>query len=168
MFSILARILPFSGTRLDSFIFRYSHWFDPFPVVVGTIFRYSHGIYLLLVLARILPFFDIHSKSTLFRYSQGQVFITGTNFTFFGNSPGFFHFSVFTPIRPLSGTRRDTFSKHSRFLPFYRYSPGIFYFSVLTLIRPFSGTRRDNFSILARILPFPDTRPDSTIFRYSH
>ena len=26
----------------------------------------------------------------------------------------------------------------------------------------------DRFSVLARILPFPGTRPDSTIFRYSH
>ena len=32
----------------------------------------------------------------------------------------------------------------------------------------FLGTRRDSFSILGRILPFPGTRPDSTIFRYSH
>ena len=34
-------------------------------------------------------------------------------------------------------------------------------------IRPFFGTRWDSFSILGGILPFPDTRPYSTIFRYS-
>ena len=49
-----------------------------------------------------------------------------------------------------------------------QYSPGFNHFSVLTLIRLFSGTRRDTFSILARLLPLPSTRPDSTIFRYSH
>ena len=65
-FSILARILPFPGTLPNSTIFRYSHWFDPFPVLVRTIFRYSHGFYLFPVLARILSYFGIHIDSTIF------------------------------------------------------------------------------------------------------
>ena len=95
-FSILTRILPISCIRLDSSIFRYSHWFGPFRIHVWTLF-------------------DTRTDST-----------------------------------------------------FSRYSPGFFNFSVLTLIRPFLVTRWDNFSILARNLPFPGTRPDSSIFRYSH
>ena len=62
-FSVLARILPFPGTRSDSTIFRYLlgstifqywHWFYLFPVLAPTVFWYSHGFYLFPVLARIL------------------------------------------------------------------------------------------------------------------
>ena len=85
-FSVLTLIRPFSGTRRDSFsilvlillfpstrpystIFRYSHRFDCFPVLVGKFFRYSLGFYLFPVLARIPPFFGTHTDSTLFRNS---------------------------------------------------------------------------------------------------
>ena len=65
-FSILARILPFPSTLPDSTIFRYSHSFDPFPVLVRTIFRYSHGFYPFTVLNRILLFLGTHIDSTIF------------------------------------------------------------------------------------------------------
>ena len=42
--SILPQIVPFPGTCPDSTIFRYSQRFNPFPVLVGTVFRYSHGM----------------------------------------------------------------------------------------------------------------------------
>ena len=65
-FTILARILPFPSNLPDSTIFRYSHTFDPFPVLVRTIFRYSHGFYLFPVLNRILLFFTTHNDSPFF------------------------------------------------------------------------------------------------------
>ena len=165
-FSILVRILPFPGTRLDSTFFLFSDRFDPFPVLVGTVFRYSYAFY-------------------LSQYSSG-----------------FYHFSVLTQIRPFAGTPQDSFSilvrilafpdtrpdstifRYShRFDPFRyslgqffdtrtdstfsRYSPGFDHISVLTHIRPFFGTRWDSFSILVRNISFPGTRPDSTIFQYS-
>ena len=37
-FSILVPILPFPGTRPDSTILRYSHRFDPFSILAGTVF----------------------------------------------------------------------------------------------------------------------------------
>ena len=51
-FTILERILHFPGTRPDSVIFRYSHRFDPFSVLVGT-------------------FFDTRTDSTFAWYSPG-------------------------------------------------------------------------------------------------
>ena len=44
--SVHARILPFLGTRPDSTIYRYSHSFYRFSVLVRTDFLYSHGFYL--------------------------------------------------------------------------------------------------------------------------
>ena len=52
-FSVLALIPPFPGTRRNSIIFRYSHRFYHFSVLVRTIFRYSHGFHFFPVLARI-------------------------------------------------------------------------------------------------------------------
>ena len=92
----LARILPFPGTRPDSTIFRYSHRFDPFPVLVGTVLEYSHGFYLFPVHAPILSFFGTPTDSTLFQYSLGKFFDTSTDSTFSPYSPGFYRFSVFS------------------------------------------------------------------------
>ena len=116
--SILARILPFPGTRPDSTIFPYSHCIDPFPVLVGRIFQYLHGFYLFPVLIRILPFFGTHTHSTLFQYSPGHFFDTRTDSTFSRYSPRFYHFWVLTLIRPFSYTCPDTFSILARILPF--------------------------------------------------
>ena len=80
--SILERILPFPGIRPDSIMFRHSHRFDPFSVLVGTVFPYSNGFHLFQVLARILSFFGTHTDSTLFRYSSEQFFDTRTDSTF--------------------------------------------------------------------------------------
>ena len=146
LFPVLARILPFFGThtnstlfryslgqifdtrtdstffgyltRPDSSFFRYSHRFDPFSVLVGTIFLYLHGFYLFLVFSPILPFLSTHTDSTLFRYSPWTFFDTSTDSTFWRYSPGFYHFSVLTLIRPFSGTRRDNFMTLARMLPF--------------------------------------------------
>ena len=92
-FSILARILPFPGTRPDSTIFRYSHRFDPLQVLAGNVFRYSHGFYLFPVLARILPIFVTHTDSTFFKYSAGKFFDTLMDSTFSLYSPAFYQFS---------------------------------------------------------------------------
>ena len=45
----------------------------------------------------------------LFRYSPGQFFNTRRDSTFSRYSPGFYHFSVLTQIRPFFDTRRDIF-----------------------------------------------------------
>ena len=96
----------------------YLYYFRPFPVLVGTIFRYSHGLYFFPVLTRILRIFDTHTDSTLFGYSPGQFFYTRTDPTFSRYLPGFYHFSVLTQIRTFSGTHRDSFSILDCILPF--------------------------------------------------
>ena len=120
-FSVLARILPFPATRPYSILFQNWPWFYLFLVLVRTVFRYSHGFYHFMVLTLILLFF---------RYSSEQFF----------------------------GTRMDS--------TFFRYSPGFYHFRVLTLILPFFDTRLNSFSVHARILPFHGTRRHSIIFRY--
>ena len=109
-------------------------------MLVGTVFRYSHGFYLFPVLARILAFSGPDTDSTIFRCSWGQFFGTRMDSTFSRYSPGFYRFQVLTLILPFFGTRQESFSVLARIL----------HFPVLALILPFSG---------------PDT--DSTIFRYS-
>ena len=88
-FSILARILPFTDSRPDSTIFRYSDRFHPLLVLAGTVFRYSYGFYLFPVLAPILSFSGTDRDSSIFRYSFGQFFGTRTDSTFSRYSPGF-------------------------------------------------------------------------------
>ena len=117
-FLTLARILPFPRTRPDTTGFRYTHRFDPFPVLVGTTFGYSHGFYLFPVLARILPFFGTLIDSTLFRYSWEQFLDTCTVSTFSRYTPRFYHFSVLPQNRPFPGTGGDSFWLHARILPF--------------------------------------------------
>ena len=138
-FSILVRILHFSGSRPHFTIFRCSHRFDPFLVLVGTVFRYSHGLY-------------------LFWYSLEHFFDTQRDLPSPGNLPDstIFRYSHrFDPFPILAGT-------------VFRYSQGFYLFPVLARILPFLVTCRDSFSILVRILHFSGTRSDSTIFRHSH
>ena len=149
---------PIFDTRPDFTIFRYSHWFDPFPVLAHTVFRYSHRFYLFLEFTPIFPFLGTHTDSTLFRYSPRMFLDTHTDSTIFRYSHWFHPFPVLARI----------IFRYPHIFSLYRYSPGFYHFSVLTLIRPFFGTRPDSFSILARILLFSSTRPDFTIFRYSH
>ena len=116
----------------------------------------------------------------LFRsYSLGLFFDTRTVATFLGYSPGFYHFSVPTLIKPFFGTRPECFSILARILPFqgmrpdstiflyshtdssfFRHSPGLFF-----------DTRTDStfseywpgfyhFSVLTLNRPFSGTRPD--------
>ena len=132
------------------------------------LFRSSYRFYSFPVLARILLFFGTHTDSTIFRYSRGEFFDTRWDSTFSRCAPGFYHFLVLTQIRPFSSTRRDSFFYTWRDSTFSRYLPGFYHLWVLTLIRPFSGIHWDKFSILARNLPFAGTRPDSTIYQYSH
>ena len=92
-------------------------------------------------------------------------------------SHGFYLFPVLARILPFFGTHTDStlfgyspgqfFDTRTDSI-FSRYSPGFYHFSVHTQIRHFSVNRGDSFSILVPILAFPDTRPDCTIFRYSH
>ena len=137
-FSTLARILRFLGTRPDSIIFRYSHRFDRFPVLVGTAFGYSHGFYIFPVLLGMLLFFGTPTDSTLFWHSSGKFFHTRTDSTFSWYSSGCYHFSVLPQIRPFSGTRGDSFW-------------------LLARILHFPGTRRDAtiFRYSHRFDPFP-------------
>ena len=146
-FSTLARILSFLGTHPDSPIFRYSHRFDPFSVLVGTVFRHSYGFYLFPVITQIWPFSGTRQDNLL----------------------------IIAQILPFPGTPPDStiFQYWHRFDPFlvlavtvFRHSHRFYLFPVLTQIRPFSGTHWDSFSIIAQILPFPGTLPDSAIFRY--
>ena len=87
-------------------------------MLVGTVFRYSHGFYLFPVLARILPFSGTDTDSTIFRYSSGQFFGTRKDSTFSRYSSGFYRFQVLTLILPFFGTRWDSFSVLARILAF--------------------------------------------------
>ena len=101
--------------------------------------------------------------------------------TFSRYSPGFYHSSVLTQIRPFSGTRRECFLMLARILLFFNTPPDSTIFQYSDRFDPFPlftgkdfrcshgfylfpGTHLDIFSILARIVPFPGTHPDSTIF----
>ena len=146
-FSILTRILPFFGTRLDSIIFQCSHLFDSFQVLAATLFPYSHGFCLFPILARIISFFGAHTYSTLFGYSGRQFFDTHTDSAFCWYSLGLYHFSVLTLIRRFSGTRPDSFSILARILSFFGTCPDDIIFRSSHLF--------DAFSVLA-----------PTVFRY--
>ena len=148
----------FVDTRTDSTFsrysprfshFRYSQRFNLFSVLVGKVFRHSHGFYLFPVLTRIMPFFETHTDSTIFRYSPGEFVDTRTHSTFSRYSLGFCHFSILTQIRPFFDTLRDSFSTLARILPFPGTDPDytIFWYS----------QRLDLFSILG-----------GTVFRHSH
>ena len=157
----------FLDTRTDSTFSRYSPGFCHFliltqirPFSITRRERFS-------ILARILPFPDTHPDSTIFGHSikfdhfpvlTGTVFNTRGDSTYSWYSPGFYHFSVPTKIRPFSDTRLDSFSILAWILPFLVLAWNFFRYSHRFYLFP----------ILARILPFPSTRPDSTIFWYSH
>ena len=132
---VLARILPFViintdgklfrdssgqffGIRTDSTRSRYWPGFYHFSVLAGTVFRYSHGLYLFPVIVQILPFFGTHTGSTLFRYLRGQFFDTRTDCTFSGTRPN--KFSILTRILPFPGNRPNStiFRYSHRFDPF--------------------------------------------------
>ena len=111
--------IPFPNTDLDPAIFLYLHRFDPLSILVGIVFRHSHGFAFSRYRPSILPFFGTHTYSTLFRYSPGQIVDSRTDSTFSRYSPGFYHFSVLTQIRPFFGNRGDSFSILVRILPFF-------------------------------------------------
>ena len=70
---VLARILPFFG------IHTYGNLFKDSPSLAQSVFRYSHGYYLIPVFARILPLLRIHTPRILFWDSSGQFIRTRTN-----------------------------------------------------------------------------------------
>ena len=139
LFPVVARILPFFGTHTDSTLFWYypGQFFD--TRTDSTFSRYSPGIYHFSVFTQIrtffgtrrdsfsipvpiLPFPGTHSDSAIFRYSHRfdpfrysprLFFDTRTDSTFCRYSPGFYHFSVLTQIRPFSGTRQDKIGRAS-------------------------------------------------------
>ena len=122
-FSVIARILSFSGTcpilsfsgtDPDSIIFRYS---------CGQFFDTSTDSYLFPVLARILSFFGTNPDSTIFLYSSEKFFDTSTDSTLSRYSLGFYHFRVLTLILPIFGTCSNGFSVIARILPFPGTSP---------------------------------------------
>ena len=133
-------MLPFFGSHTDSNIF---------PVLLGTVFRYSYGFYLFPVLAWILQYFGTQIDSILFRYSRGQFLDTRTDSTFSRYSSGFYHFSVLTQI-----------------LIFFRFSSG--QFCDTRTDSTFSGTRLDStiFRYSDRFDPFPVLA--GIVFRYSY
>ena len=162
-FSILARILPFFGTRLD-----------PFPVLVQILpfFRYEPehfpgtSLNTFPVLARILPFSS--TRPDPFRYSpEFYLFLVLTQ-TLSWYSPWFYPFPVLAQTlfrylpKHFSCTGLDHFS--GTHLDPFRYSPGYDLFLVLTRTLPFSSTCPDTIlfvlhsSVLAQIW---------SIFRYS-
>ena len=150
-FSALTQILPFSDTRWDGFSI--PGRILPFPGTRpdSTTFRYSHRFDLFPVLAL-----------TVFRYSH--------RFCLF---PEFFHYSVLTQIRPVSGTSQDNFSILARILHFpaarpdsttFRHSHRFYPFMILagTIFRYLDGFYL--FPVLALILPLFGTHTDSTYF----
>ena len=62
-FSILARILPFS-------------------VLIWTVFRYTHGIFLFREHSRIIPFFDTCTDSTIFGTHMDSFSVLARNLSF--------------------------------------------------------------------------------------
>ena len=62
-FSILARILPFS-------------------VLIWTVFRYLHGIFLFREHSRIIPFFDTRTDSTIFGTHMDSFSVLARNLSF--------------------------------------------------------------------------------------
>ena len=146
--SVLARILPFSDTRLDTTL-PGTHP-DPFSILARILPS--------PVLARILPFSGTHTDSTLFRYSPGQFFDTRTDSTFTRYSSGFHHFPVLTLILPFFSVLVRTVIRLS-----YRF----YLFPVPARIRPFSDTHTNStiFRYLSR--QFFDTRTNSTFSLYS-
>ena len=112
MIIVLYSILAFDNPDADC---RYSHGFY--------LLRYLHVFYLFPVLGQILPFFVTNTDSTLFRYSPRQVFDTRTKSNFCWYTPGFYHLSVLTLIRPFPGIRRDSFFDTRTDSTFSRYSP---------------------------------------------
>ena len=144
--SVLAQILPFSGT----------HWFYPFSVLARTIFRYSHGFYLFLVLAWILrcfgtrpdlPFFNTHTNFILFRYSPGQFFNTRKDSTIFRYSHWFYPFPVLAQI-------------------VFRCSHGFYVFLLLAQILPISGTITNSTLFRNSSGKFFNSSTDSTFSRF--
>ena len=156
-FLVFARILPFPGTRPDSTIFRYSHWFYHFSKLVRTVFQYWDGFYLFPVLARILPFSGIHTDSTLFQNLAGQFFDFRTYSTFSRYSPEstiFWYSHWFYPFPVLARA-------------VFRYLHLFYLFLVLAQILPFFGTHTDS-----TLLQYPpgqlfDIRTYSTFSWYS-
>ena len=134
LFPVLARILPFFGshidstlslyspgqffdTRTDSSFFQYLHWFNPSPVLARIIFSIPIRILPFSVLARILPFFGIHIDSI-----------------FSGSRPKCF--SILTWILPFSGTRPNSTN--------FWYSHWFYLFPILSRVLSFSGIHTDS------------------------
>ena len=131
-----------------------------------------------MIPVRILPFPGTRPDSNIFWYSHSfyQFFNTRTDSTFSRYSPGSYHFSVLTQIRPFSSTHRDIFSTLARILPvpgadsnsaIFRHSHRFDPFSVLA-----ETVFRDSyefylFPVLIRTLPFFGTYTYSTLFWYS-
>ena len=123
-FSAHARIPTFAGTRPDSAMFRYSHSFYHFSVLVRTVFRHSHGFHLLLVVAGFNNFLAL----TL-------------NLPFFGTGPD--SFSALARIPPFAGSRPiQQFCGAHTDSTIFRTGPDSF--SALARIPPFAGSRPDS------------------------
>ena len=117
----------FFGTRPDSTFSRYSPGYYRFQLLTlilpffgtrGNSFSVLARILPFLVLARILAFSGTDTDSTIFPYSWGLFFGTRTDSTFSRYSPGFYRFQLLTLILPFFGTRRHSFSLLARILPF--------------------------------------------------
>ncbi|KAL6327002.1 hypothetical protein AAG906_012686 [Vitis piasezkii] len=134
----------FSGT-LDSNIFRYSHRFDLFPVLVGKVFDTFGRFYLF----RCLPYSTILMRSsTLFTF-RWESFGYSSRFYLFKYR--IIPFPVLT-VDPFYGTFAGRFLILARFtFSGARQDSNIFGTHSLTLFRYTSG----RFSMLEGILPFP-------------
>ena len=148
-FPVLTRILPFSGTRQDSTLLRYSPgfypspvlaWIQPFLVLAPTLFQYSPRFYHFSVLTRLYP---------------SPVLAWNLPFPILARAL----FSVLVQILPFSSSRSDS--------TLLRYLPGFYSSLVLARIPLFSNTHPDSFLVLAQILTFAGKRLDSTLLRYS-
>ena len=150
-------ILAFPSTRPHSTIFLYSHWFDPFPVLSGTVYRYSHGFsfslyspifYHFLVLTYIRPF--IGTRRDSLQILAGILFFPRTC----PDSTIFRYSHRFDPFPVLVGT-------------VFRYSKGFYLFPVLAPILPFFGPHIDWTLFRYSSEQFFDTGTDSTFSWYS-
>ena len=146
-------------------MFRFSHSFYYFFVLVQTLFRHSHGFHLLPVLAWIQQCSGTHTDPTIFSYWFGLFFGTCTNSTFCRYTPSLTNAPVLTLILLFFRTGPDSFSALAWIPPFTGTRPDstMFQYSLMLL---FFRTGPDSFSVLARIQQCCGTHTHSTIFPY--
>ena len=132
------------STRPDSIIFRYWHWFYPFPILVRIVFLYYPGFYFFLVLTLILPFSQTRQDSLSIVARILPFLGTRLDYTIFRYAHWFYHFP---DTRPHSTNFRYShwfYPLPKLFETVFKSMPGFYLFPVLDRMLPFFGTDTDS------------------------